>query len=434
MNSQRAKDGREAAVLILFSAPEKGEGLKEAERAVLASSDLSKKDTAFLTELVNGTYERLLTIDFCIGKFSKTPVKKIKPFLRADLRVAVFQLLFLTKVPESAAVNEAVKIAISHGFSGLKGFVNGLLRNIARNRETLLQEIAASADPAVRFSLPAFVFDSLSADYGKEKAAAIAEAFFQKKPLYALCLKNEDALLSSLRLAGYDAKDDPDVPYAFYIEGPAAGIAERVEFKVGAFYIMDRASMEDGLALAKILSELPQEDIRVLDLCAAPGGKSFHAASILEDRGNITARDVSAKKVARIKENIARCEMKNITAEVSDATVFQEADAGAYDVVIADVPCSGFGVIGNKPDIRYRHTAETMESLLVLQQKILENAVRYVKPGGYLIFSTCTLHREENEGNRKRIEDAGFTFVSEKTSFPDEGKGGGFYTALLKRE
>ncbi len=500
MNTMRAKDGREAAVLVLLSY-EKGESPKEAESAVLAASSLSRADISFLTELVNGTLERMLTIDFCIGKFSKTPVKKLKPLIRADLRVAVYQLLFLTKVPESAAVNEAVKIAVSHGLSGLKGFVNGVLRNIAKNKEALLTEIAASEDPEVRYSLPAFVYESLAADYGKQKAESIAEAFFERKPLYALSLtkttdektrggkgenlsdgtvtglEQQDAfadLLTSLQAQGYDAVADEEVPGAFYIDGPAGGITETTEFKAGAFYIMDRASMEDGLALMQALPDLPKTCLRLLDLCAAPGGKSIHAAQILQNAGTagagtvpaaddksaqteglvpaadeksaqtegtvpegnaaIISRDVSESKVSRIRENAVRCGFSNIKAEVGDATVFAPADENAYDVVIADVPCSGFGVIGNKPDIRYRHTAETMESLLSLQKKILANAVRYVKAGGCLIFSTCTLHKAENEEKRKAIEDAGFACVSEKTSFPDEGKGGGFYTSLLQKK
>ena len=163
------KDGREGAVLILLYGFEKGIGLREIEREVLAGSNLNRPAVSFMTELVRGTLERLLTIDYCIGKFSKTAVRKMKPLIRSDLRVAVYQLLYLTKTPASAVVNTAVTIAGQHGFTGLKGFVNGLLRNISRCRDELIEEVSSAKDPEVRYSVPSFVIDLLTADYGEEK-------------------------------------------------------------------------------------------------------------------------------------------------------------------------------------------------------------------------------------------------------------------------
>ena len=369
------KDGREGAVLILLYGFEKGSGLREIEREVLAGSDLNRTAVSFMTELVRGTLEHLLTIDYCISKFSKTAVRKMKPLIRSDLRVAVYQLLYLTKTPASAVVNTAVTIAGQHGFTGLKGFVNGLLRNISRCRDELTLEVSSSNNPEVRYSVPVFVIDLLTADYGAEKTGKILAAFQEKKPLSGFAVRknmSREDLLFALEKDGYPADADKELPSAFSLTGSGAGITETEAFKKGAFYICDRSSMADGEALVKLLPSLPE-------------------------------------------------------------TVFDPASEGAFDVVIADVPCSGLGVMGMKPDIRYRQDEKSMADIVSLQRSILKNAVSYVKAGGYMIHSTCTLHKKENEDNRHFVESSGFTLVSEETRFPDEGPWGGFYTAVLRK-
>lgn len=430
------KDGREGAVLILLYGFEKGSGLREIEREVLAGSNLSRTAVSFMTELVRGTMERLLTIDYCIGKFSKTAVRKMKPLIRSDLRVAVYQLLYLTKTPASAVVNTAVTIAGQHGFTGLKGFVNGLLRNISRCRDELLEEVSSTKNPEVRYSVPSYVISLLTADYGKEKTEKILAAFQEKKALSGFAIRknmSREDLLSALKKEGYPAAADEELPSAFSLTGSGAGITETDAFKKGAFYICDRSSMADGEALMKLLPSLPENNINLLDLCASPGGKSVQAADILSARGDVVSRDVSERKVERIRENASRTGLSNIHPGVSDATVFDPASEGAFDVVIADVPCSGLGVMGMKPDIRYRQDEKSMADIAFLQRDILKNAVRYVKSGGFMIYSTCTLHKKENEDNRHFVESSGFTLVSEETRFPDEGPWGGFYTAVLRK-
>lgn len=430
------KDGREGAVLILLYGFEKGIGLREIEREVLAGSNLNRPAVSFMTELVRGTLERLLTIDYCIGKFSKTAVRKMKPLIRSDLRVAVYQLLYLTKTPASAVVNTAVTIAGQHGFTGLKGFVNGLLRNISRCRDELIEEVSSAKDPEVLYSVPSFVIDLLTADYGEEKTEKILAAIQEKKPLSGFAVtKNmsREDLLSALEKEGFQAVPDVTLSAAFSLAGSGAGITETKSFKKGAFYICDRSSMADGEALLKILPSLPENNIKLLDICASPGGKSVQAADILSARGEVISRDVSEKKVARIRENAERTGLSNIHPEVADATVFDPASEGAYDAVIADVPCSGLGVMGMKPDIRYRQDEKSMADIVALQRSILKNAVAYVKAGGYMIYSTCTLHKKENEDHRHFVESSGFTLVSEETRFPDEGPWGGFYTAVLRK-
>ena len=223
------KDGREGAVLILLYGFEKGIGLREIEREVLAGSNLNRPAVSFMTELVRGTLERLLTIDYCIGKFSKTAVRKMKPLIRSDLRVAVYQLLYLTKTPASAVVNTAVTIAGQHGFTGLKGFVNGLLRNISRCRDELIEEVSSAKDPEVRYSVPSFVIDLLTADYGEEKTEKILAAIQEKKPLSGFAVtKNmsREDLLSALEKEGFQAVPDVTLSAAFSLAGSGAGITE----------------------------------------------------------------------------------------------------------------------------------------------------------------------------------------------------------------
>ena len=350
--------------------------------------------------------------------------------------MAVYQLLYLTKTPASAVVNTAVTIAGQHGFTGLKGFVNGLLRNISRCRDELTLEVSSSNNPEVRYSVPVFVIDLLTADYGAEKTGKILAAFQEKKPLSGFAVRknmSREDLLFALEKDGYPADADVRLPSAFSLTGSGAGITETEAFKKGAFYICDRSSMADGEALVKLLPSLPESNVKLLDICASPGGKSVQAADLLSARGEVISRDVSEKKVARIRENASRTGLTNIYPEVFDATVFDPASEGAFDVVIADVPCSGLGVMGMKPDIRYRQDEKSMADIVSLQRDILKNAVRYVKNGGFMIYSTCTLHKKENEDNRHFVENSGFTLVSEETRFPDEGTWGGFYTAVLRK-
>lgn len=432
-----AKSAREAALFILLETGDAGDP-REVTARIFGAGDFSPRDRALVNELVRGVFERRLTLDFVLNSLSKTPVRRMKPLVREDLRLAVFQILFLDRIPDRAAVNEAVSLAAAHGFSGLKGFVNGVLRNVSRQKEAFLSEIASSEDPEVRFSVPSFVFSTLAADYGREKAADICSAFSDRLDVSALVLTSRtdrESLLGTLSDEGFSVTADDEIAGAFSVSNAAEGkgLTETAAFKDGLFYIMDRSSMADGLKLQAAIQGLQEGGISVLDLCGAPGGKAIHAADILAGRGTVLARDVTAAKVSLIENNIRRTRLENIFAEVGDATLFDPASEEAYDVVICDIPCSGLGVMGRKPLIRYRQSEESMAGIDALQEQILKNAVTYPKKGGFLIYSTCTLRKAENEGRRAEIEAAGYRLLSEDTAFPDEGKGGGFYSALLQR-
>lgn len=355
---------------------------------------MEKQDRAFLTRLVEGTVERKLTLDFYLDQVSKTPVKKMKPMIRCILRMSAYQILYMDSVPDSAACNEGVKLAQKRGFSSLKGFVNGVLRNLARQKE----EISLPKDPvkaiSVEYSMPEWLVDKISEAYGMEAAEKFFASLYENVGSTTIRVNNSkistDECGKLLESEGVKVKAAPYVENALEISGyDSLNFLE--SFESGCFQVQDVSSMLVGLAAD------PKPGDRVLDVCAAPGGKSIHVADLLKGTGMVESRDLTDHKVGLIEENIARCGFTNICAKRADACILDESARETADIVIADLPCSGLGVLKKKSDIKYRMTQEQIEELAVLQRKILQNAVTYVKPGGTLIYSTCTITKEENE-------------------------------------
>lgn len=365
------------------------------------------QERGFAKRLTDGTIRYLIPIDYLLDAFSKTPVKKIKPWLRAVLRSSVFQLMFCDDIPASAACNEAVKLAKQYGFGNLGGFVNAVLRNISREgKERLKKGMEVSAEDALclKYSVPLWLIRQWVRDYGVETAEKIAAAGTEDSKLTVRCniskVKPEE-LLSSLNRDGVTAEPALYAENTYHLYG-CDGIEKLEAFQNGWFQIQDESSVLAGQAAGIKGGE------QVLDLCAAPGGKSLHIADLLtayESNGNgrigkLEARDVSEQKLTLIRENLARIGFGNVTLVCADATVFDPKKEESADLVIADVPCSGTGVIARKPDIKYNMNEEMQKELSELQQSILKHAVRYVKPGGTLIFSTCTLNKNENDSGR----------------------------------
>jgi len=365
------------------------------------------QERGFAKRLTDGTIRYLIPIDYLLDAFSKTPVKKIKPWLRAVLRSSVFQLMFCDDIPASAACNEAVKLAKQYGFGNLGGFVNAVLRNISREgKERLKKGMEVSAEDALclKYSVPLWLIRQWVRDYGVETAERIAAAGTEDSKLTVRCniskVKPEE-LLSSLNRDGVTAEPALYAENTYHLYG-CDGIEKLEAFQNGWFQIQDESSVLAGQVAGIKGGE------QVLDLCAAPGGKSLHIADLLtayENNGNgrigkLEARDVSEQKLTLIRENLARIGFGNVTLVCADATVFDPKKEESADLVIADVPCSGTGVIARKPDIKYNMNEETQKELSELQQSILKHAVRYVKPGGTLIFSTCTLNKNENDSGR----------------------------------
>ncbi len=410
-------------------------------RAVLEKYQyLDKKERAFITRLSEGTIQHMVELDYIINQFSKVKVNKMKPVIRNILRMGVYQLKYMDSVPDSAACNEAVKLAKKKGFGSLSGFVNGVLRNVGRNLEQITYPDESKETVkalSVRYSVPEWLTAQWLEEYGTERTKQMMQAFLSDAPITIrtnLRRTTPEKLKAQLEAEGVsverlDKEKYPELPYAFAISGfdYLNGLSSLRE---GLFYVQDVSSM--------LVAEwaAPKNGDVCIDVCGAPGGKSIHLAEKLDGTGSVEARDVSEHKVDLIRENIARCKLSNVTAKVWDATVLDEEVVGKADIVIADLPCSGLGVLRKKSDIKYRMNEETQRELVALQRKMLHVVADYVKPGGTLMYSTCTIHRAENEENVAWFIEQHPEFSVEKMQqiFPEEHLGDGFFIAKLLRE
>ncbi|MDD6035190.1 MAG: 16S rRNA (cytosine(967)-C(5))-methyltransferase RsmB [Lachnospiraceae bacterium] len=412
-----------------------------------------KRERALATRLFEGCLERMIELDYIIDRFSKTPVKKMKPAVAAILRITVYQLRYMDKIPAGAACNEAVNLTRRFGFAGLSGFVNGVARAIARAEEIVYPDAKKeySSYLSVKYSISSTLVEQMRNQYGDELCEKIFAAFLEEEKYISLrCLNSStgvDNVKDALSKAGIYVENGRYSKEALRVSG--VDTPERLPFfGEGAFYIQDESSMQAVLAAGL------SGDERVLDLCAAPGGKTIMAADILASSGTgtVEARDCTGAKLALLKENVERCRLSNVNLMCADATRYRHEDEEQYDVVLADVPCSGLGILGKKPDIKLFMTIEQEKELCILQKNILRNAVRYVKPGGVLIFSTCTLNKEENMGGYNFLkEECGMrpesleTFIS-KSLWNDTTKDGylqmlpgihgtdGFFTARFRKQ
>ena len=390
-HNEHSVDTRELALEMLIEINERGAFSHIVLRSVLDKYQyLSKQDRAFMTRLVDGTIEYMLQLDYIIDSFSKTKVKKMKPFIRNLLRMSVYQIKYMDAVPDSAVCNEAVKLAKRHKFAQLSGFVNGVLRNIARNIDSVQFDTLS-----IRYSMPQWIVDRFVAAYGEKKAEEIFKAFHNKSTISIrtnLTRCTPDELRAMLESEGVTVTAVDELNYAFVISG-FDYLNGLQSFRDGLFYVQDISSMLVAQTAA------PKKGDYVIDVCAAPGGKSTHIAELLQGSGHVFARDLTDNKVDMIEENIDRHGLNNMSAEVWDATVFDADSAGKADILICDLPCSGLGVLGRKKDIRYKMTPESVDELVVLQRQILDTVHTYVKPNGVLVYSTCTIDEAENEDN-----------------------------------
>lgn len=351
---------------------------------------LEKQDRSFIKRIVDGTIEYLIQIDYILNLYSKVKVNKMKPVIRTLLRMSVYQICYMDRVPDSAVCNEAVKLAERRGFKMLKGFVNGVLRTISREKETIVFH-----SDSVRYSVPDWMLKQFKEQYSDDEVKRILESFLEEKPLTVRCDLNKatlEEIRASLQSQGVELGD--------------SGYSEGVVTLLGVDYLERLDAFTKGFIQVQDLSSSLSGDaagIRdgdyIIDVCGAPGGKSIHAAELLHGTGMVESRDISEPKVAMIEENIHRSGLKNIKARVLDALIYDADSEKKADVLIADLPCSGLGIIGRKPDIKYNMTLEKTEDLIRLQRAMLSVVYQYVKPGGTLIYSTCTINKKENEEN-----------------------------------
>lgn len=386
---------------------------------------LSNHEKSFMKRLFEGTLERMIEIDYILDEYSKVKVNKMKPVIRTIMRMSVYQIIYMDSVPDSAACNEAVKLAQKKGFSTLKGFVNGVLRNIARNKECLVYpnpETESKKYLSVKYSMPIWIVELWLEQLGMDKTQKVLEGLLAEHPVTIRFRNQELSYIKKIEeiieQQGGGLEQQGYFDYAYRIT-KSDDIAKLPGYAKGDFVIQDVSSM-----LAVEALQL-QPGMKVLDICAAPGGKSILAADKLNSKGVLEARDVSERKVELMEENFKRCKLAqpqlDVKAVVKDACEYDENWVEKADAVIADVPCSGLGVIGKKRDIKYKMTPQAIQDIINLQERILEQAVKYVKPGGLLLFSTCTINQAENEAHVRLLKEKyRMTPVSLKDKLPKQ--------------
>lgn len=354
---------------------------------VLKESEMSRADKGLFTELVYGTLKHKFTLDYYLKPFVQT---RIKGWMRTLLWMSIYQYKYLDKIPDHAIINEAVEIAKQRGGLHNSKVVNGILRNMMRS---VLPDPSDIKDDqqriAIEYSLPKWIVKHWVTHHGLETTEAIAKSLIERPGQTVRVNTNrttvEDAI-ARLEKEKYEVQQDNDIAYCLHIYGRP--VVESRAFKDGYVSIQDKSSM----FVAEILA--PSEGEMILDACSAPGGKACQTAELLQGTGQVDATDIHEHKIELIEHNIKKLRLKNVHAFQHDAT--QPYDK-KYDKILVDAPCSGLGVLRHKPEIKYAQTKETVDGLVELQLKIMNNIKDFVKPGGVIVYSTCTIEQMENE-------------------------------------
>ncbi len=437
-----AENPRKKAVKMLLDIEKNHSYVNIEMNNLRKQSVFSPVDVRFIGELVNGVIKRKITLDYVISKYSSTKLNKISPFVLAVLRTGIYQILYMDKVPASAAVNESVKIIKNSSVSRLSGYVNAVLRCVT-GEEIKNLDLSDENNISVLHSMPLWIVRRWISTFGRDFAINLISSMNEKANVIirrnpkvssetlAETLRNEGINVSMFKLP-----DFPDFDYCFEIESMDDLITNTDSFKNGDFYIQDPAAA----LVSYILS--PEPDDKIIDMCSAPGGKSIFASELMSNSGEIIAFDIYEHKLQLINDNIRRLSIKNIKAMLQDATQFNVKYENYADKIICDVPCSGLGIMRKKPDIRYSRNEEDISALSMLSLSILENASKYLVNGGTLVFSTCTIEPEENENTineflNKHREFKPFPFSKNgeyyKTFYPHIDKTDGFFVCRLKK-
>lgn len=385
---------RETAVLTLAACEKQGAWSDGYLKHAIREQGLDRRDGALATRLCYGVLQNKLLLDWRLAQVCSMKLEKLDVKVLCGLRVAAYQLLFLDRIPPSAAVNEAVELAKRHSRSPrAAGLVNGVLRSLLRQGKVVeIKEDDKLKRLSVQYSHPLWLVEEFSALLGVEDAEELLSADNQQPPTTAQVntLKTTpEKLTEGLRSAGVEVQPHPWLEGCLLLTG--TGDLERLDaFRRGEFYIQDAASR-----LAVLAAEI-KPGRRVLDCCAAPGGKSFAAAVLMENRGELISCDIHPHKIKLLEAGRDRLGLSVIIPMLQNAAKAREDWVGGFDTVLTDVPCSGLGIIRKKPDIRYKDP-EPLKGLPQVQRGILDNCARYVRPGGVLVYSTCTLLRREND-------------------------------------
>lgn len=399
---KKRKTARDVALEVLVQVEKEHSYSNLQLNQALQGANLPRVDAGLATELVYGTIQRLNTIDGVLEQKVQRGLSKLKPWMRNLLRMTAYQLHYLDRIPAHAAINEAVTIAKRRGGQSMGGFANGVLRAIMR--EPNLWDTPAGSDPVSRIvwehSHPAWLVSNWIDAYGEADTAAMCEA--NNRPPHGsvrvnALRTNREKLLADMQEEGLHALPSSLSKDGIVAEG-AGNLALSKWYRNGELSVQDESSMLVVEALR------PEAGMRVLDCCAAPGGKTTHIAERMGNTGEVVANDVHAHKVALIADQAERLGLTSVaTLNVDASTLGRELPAGSFDAVLLDAPCTGFGVIRRKPDIKWAKRPEDVSSIASLQAELLDQAAQLVRPGGRLVYSTCTVERTENEDVVRRF-------------------------------
>ncbi len=413
--------------------------------SVMDSHSLDGRDRGLCTAICYGVMQNRILLDNAVAAFSSVKVNKLEPKVLDILRISAYQLLFMDRIPVSAAVNEGVKLTKKLGYMRASGLVNAVLRKISANKEQLLEPHGKTAAEtlSLRYSHPLPLVGYFIDLLGVEETEALLRCHNEEVPisLQVNTVKTtREGLLERFEESGVDAGVHPYLKDTLLLRSTGA-VAALPGFDGGEFYVQDCA------AYMSVLAAAPEAGEKILDVCSAPGGKSFAAYVLSGGEVDITSCDLHENKLKRIRESAGRLGIKSLKTLAADGRQFRAEFEEAFDLVIADVPCSGLGVIRKKPDIRYKNMAE-FDGLVPIQQDILKNVSRYVAPGGRLLYSTCTVRKEENEEQVMAFLSDSKDFEAEDFVLPGIGKSengmlqlwpqrhgtDGFFIAKLRRK
>ena len=354
--------------------------------------NISDQEKGLATELIYGIIENKYYLNYIIDKLSKIKSKKMSTYVKISLWLGIYQILFLDSIKDHAAVNESVNLIKKYDKKS-SGFVNAILRNVLRQKDSIMEikDKDINDELSIKYSYNPWIVEKWIKDFGQEFTEDLLDANAEKPNLYIRTntLKiSRDELIGKLAKEGIKCTKVNGIDEAIMVQN-LKNIEGNELFKLGYFTIQDISSMLVG----KIAN--PEKDSKVLDICSAPGGKTTHVATIMENTGQVIARDVFDHKLKLIKSTVNRLGLTNVSIENRDALKLDDNSIDKFDYVLADVPCSGLGIIKRKPEIKFKEKSE-LSGLPDIQIKILNNASKYVKENGTLIYSTCTIHDEEN--------------------------------------
>jgi len=396
-NEKKRKGVRQLASEILFKVDTRKAYADVLLDHSLKAAALSDRDRALLTELAYGTLRWRGKIDAQLNLYIRSPLEDTDPFIRNLLRVSFYQLVFLDKVPDYAAVNEAVRLAKAHGGDKVAGFVNAVLRNFLREKDRTVKPQPINdwqAIIATEHSHPRWLVEKWLDYFGREETEALMRANNEAAPLILRvnsCRSRRDTLLALLIKSGISAVATRWSPVGIWVKSRSP-VDQLPGFREGLFQVQGEASQ----LVSYLLS--PQRGERILDACAAPGGKTTHIAELMADTGELIALDKSEKGIDKIRENVARLGLASVCAAKTDVSHQLPVEfRSPYDRILVDAPCSGLGTLRSHPEIKWHRNEADIKRLSHLQENIVDRVVHYLKPGGILVYSTCTLNKDENE-------------------------------------